>query len=64
MRNIGKRLEDLKRHVEATRRPVRINVVQEGEQGKEDEVELLYTVVLTNPSGDEKLRAKDVGPGP
>lgn len=53
MGSIDKRLENLERRVEATRRPVRINVVQEGPKGREREVEPLYSFIL-NPSGDEK----------
>jgi hypothetical protein len=33
--------------------PVRINVLQEGPEGREDELEPLYSFTL-NPSGDEK----------
>jgi hypothetical protein len=63
MGRIGKRLETLERHVEATlsgARPVRINVVQEGPKGKEDEVEPLYSFILS-PSGDEKPKGSPDG---
>ena len=60
MGRIGKRLQSLEQRAASARQPVRINVVQEGPKGKEDEVEPLYSFILS-PSGDEKPKGSPDG---
>ena len=52
MGSLDKRIENLEHQLRGSK-PVHINVVQEGPEGREREEELLYSVML-QPSEDER----------
>jgi hypothetical protein len=60
MGSLDKRIDSLEQRL-GGREPVRINVVQEGPKGREDEKEFLYTVTVYPSEGNPLEEAPEQG---